>query len=39
VSQLLDLAQGWTEKNRTLALLGAFAAGVFIGALMGGRNE
>lgn len=33
-SELMSEALAWVEKNQTLAMLGAFALGVFIGALM-----
>lgn len=33
-STLVTEALAWVEENQTLAMLGAFALGVFIGALM-----
>ena len=34
VVALLDEAMTWVEKNQTVAMLGAFALGVFIGTMM-----
>ena len=31
---LMDAALTWVEENQTLAMLGAFALGVFVGVLM-----
>ena len=31
---MMTEALAWVEQNQTLAMLGAFALGVFIGALM-----
>jgi hypothetical protein len=31
---LVDTARAWMEANETVAILGAFAAGVFLGVLM-----
>ncbi len=31
---LLALARSWVEQNQTWAMLGAFAVGVFLGAMM-----
>ncbi len=33
-ASLMTEALAWVEQNQTLAMLGAFALGVFIGALM-----
>ena len=33
-AEMMTEALAWVEKNQTLAMLGAFALGVFIGALM-----
>ncbi len=31
---LMEAALAWVRENQTLAMLGAFAAGVFVGVLM-----
>jgi len=33
-AEMMTEALAWVEQNQTLAMLGAFALGVFIGALM-----
>ena len=33
-ASLMTEALAWVEQNQTLAMLGAFALGVFIGAMM-----
>ncbi len=33
-AEMMTEALAWIEQNQTLAMLGAFALGVFIGALM-----
>ncbi len=34
VAPLMEAALAWVRENQTLAMLGAFAAGVFVGVLM-----
>ena len=34
LASAMEAATDWVEKNQTLAMLGAFALGVFVGVLM-----